>query len=135
MNPRTSAKSLLLAVTIFAASLACSPSAARRPALQPQVRAGQACAPEGILFSVVLQDGQRVPGVEVSRVLREEGIQTLGRTDQGGGFCLPKAELDSESLLLLMFCARNFSCTAVVNDSNLEGLNEWPVVLSPQAVF
>jgi hypothetical protein len=96
---------------------------------------GSVCEADEILFSVIVLDGQRVPDVEISKASRADGILKIGTTNRFGEACIAKAEAFGPEVLCLLFCAKNFHCTALINKNDLWGFRELPVVISPMVVF
>lgn len=99
------------------------------------VPTGNTCAENEILFSVIILDGQRVPDVEISTTSRVSGITKIGATNRFGEACIRKAEAFAPEVLCLLFCTRNFHCTALINEEGISDFRELPIVLSPMVVF
>lgn len=96
---------------------------------------GNPCSDDEILFSVIMLDGQHVSEVEISMASKLNGLTRIGLTNRFGDACVKKAEAFAPDVLCLLFCARNFYCTALLNEKGLSDFKERAIVMSPLVMF
>lgn len=124
----------LLALLLIVGGCSSSTASGQRPMPTP-VPIGNPCGDGEILFSVIMLDGRHVSDVEISVASKVNGLTRVGATNRFGDACVKKAEAFAPDVLCLLFCARNFYCTALLNEKGLSEFRERAIVISPLVMF